>query len=389
MILTGIPALEEWCKHVTSGYAGVNIVNMTQSWRSGLAFCAIIARFRPDLLDYARLEGGQVFRNCDLAFSVAEEHLGIPSLLDPKDMVERDQLDKLSIITYLAQFYHKFSDQAPMPAARVSLCKDDSIEKDGNATKDSGLDDSSVSSRESSPVLSSFSDLMENGKYYRSPDDDKSETPGPSLQMMSNKPTKFEKVHRQICLGENNLSYEMSSASSTTKQSMSNTVEEDYPSSMKKAYYRSFESLLDRKHKPFESLDAASETKKMEIKASAFTTALNKFNSLSTSNITKVKDTNPTKPNSSSIQTQCTASQTLYSSTLVHSQGTQTEDREDICVTCCNTVVRGGMDYHTHSGYNTEQSQSVNICRLNSNHVTYQYDRTPNKGLYQTYSTLV
>jgi hypothetical protein len=33
--------------------------------------------------------------------------------------------------TYLAQFYHKFSDQAPMPAARVSLGKDDSIQRDG------------------------------------------------------------------------------------------------------------------------------------------------------------------------------------------------------------------------------------------------------------------
>ena len=99
MILTGIPALQVWCKRVTSGYAKVNIVNMTESWRSGLAFCAIIARFRPDLLDYARIEDGHIFTNCSLAFNIAEEHLGIPSLLDPKDMVEMQQLDKLSIIT--------------------------------------------------------------------------------------------------------------------------------------------------------------------------------------------------------------------------------------------------------------------------------------------------
>ena len=56
MILTGIPALEAWCKRVTSGYAGVNIIDMTDSWRSGLAFCAIIARFRPDLMDFTSLE---------------------------------------------------------------------------------------------------------------------------------------------------------------------------------------------------------------------------------------------------------------------------------------------------------------------------------------------
>ena len=106
MILSGIPALEAWCKHVTSGYAGVNIVDLTESWRSGLAFCAIIAWFRPDLLDFTRLEDGKSFRNCSLAFSIAEHHLDIPSLLDPKDMKEMEQLDKLSLIAYLAQFYN-------------------------------------------------------------------------------------------------------------------------------------------------------------------------------------------------------------------------------------------------------------------------------------------
>ena len=102
MILTGVPALEAWCKRVTSGYAGVSITDWSESWRSGLAFCAIIARFRPDLLTFARLEGGQAATNCSLAFDIAEEHLGIPALLDPQDIVESNQLDNLSIITYLA-----------------------------------------------------------------------------------------------------------------------------------------------------------------------------------------------------------------------------------------------------------------------------------------------
>ena len=93
MLLTmTITALEGWCKHVTAGYHRVSIVNMTESWRSGLAFCAIIARFRPDLMDYDKLKEGQVYNNCALAFDIAEDHLGVPSLLDPKDMVEMKQL---------------------------------------------------------------------------------------------------------------------------------------------------------------------------------------------------------------------------------------------------------------------------------------------------------
>ena len=148
MILTGITALLAWCKRITSGYAGVNVVNLTESWRSGLALCAIIARFRPDLLDYARLREGQVYNNCSLAFNIAEKDLGIARLLDAEDMVQMEQLDELSIITYLAQFYHKFRDQTPHPATRVSLDRQDTSERD------SGLDASSSSSRQSSSVLS-------------------------------------------------------------------------------------------------------------------------------------------------------------------------------------------------------------------------------------------
>lgn len=127
MLVTGAAGLEVWCRRVTGGYAGVRIVNMTESWRDGLAFCAIIHRFRPQLLDYASLEAGCVRRNCELAFSVAEKHLGIPSLLDPQDMLESLQLDKLSILTYVSQFYHKFSKESPTPATRRSIMSGSSM----------------------------------------------------------------------------------------------------------------------------------------------------------------------------------------------------------------------------------------------------------------------
>ena len=104
-MLQGTKALETWCCLVTEGYANVNIVNMSSSWRNGMAFCAIIHKFRPELINFDQLEPDDAFGNNELAFTTAEQHLGIPALLDPQDMVECEVLDRLSILTYLSQFY--------------------------------------------------------------------------------------------------------------------------------------------------------------------------------------------------------------------------------------------------------------------------------------------
>ena len=112
MAVTGTKALEIWCRRVTAGYSNVNILNMTTSWRSGLGFCAIIHHFCPHLIEFDSLDPDDVFGNNSLAFSTAEQHLGIPSLLDPHDMVECELLDRLSILTYLSQYHQVLTNQS-------------------------------------------------------------------------------------------------------------------------------------------------------------------------------------------------------------------------------------------------------------------------------------
>ena len=60
--------------------------------------------------DYHTLKPENIFENNDLAFRTAEDKLDIPNLLDPQDMVDCEDPDKFSVVTYVSQFYHLFKD---------------------------------------------------------------------------------------------------------------------------------------------------------------------------------------------------------------------------------------------------------------------------------------
>jgi len=129
MAVKGAKALEIWARRVTDGYPGVRVTDMSKSWKNGLAFCAIVHRFRPDLIDFYNLDPNQIERNCSLIFSLAEAELGIPSLLDPTDMAECKSPDRLSILTYLSEFYHKFkNEKSPQQSPEINK-KDEATEE--------------------------------------------------------------------------------------------------------------------------------------------------------------------------------------------------------------------------------------------------------------------
>ncbi|XP_064510565.1 F-actin-monooxygenase MICAL3 isoform X10 [Pseudopipra pipra] len=105
--------LLSWCQRQTDGYAGVNVTDLTMSWKSGLALCAIIHRYRPDLIDFDSLDEHDVEKNNQLAFDIAEKEFGISPIMTGKEMASVGEPDKLSMVMYLTQFYEMFKDTIP------------------------------------------------------------------------------------------------------------------------------------------------------------------------------------------------------------------------------------------------------------------------------------
>ncbi|XP_042268817.1 protein-methionine sulfoxide oxidase mical3a isoform X2 [Thunnus maccoyii] len=105
--------LLNWCQRQTEGYRNVNVRDLTMSWKSGLALCALIHRYRPDLIDFDSLDERDQEKNNQLSFDVAEREFGISPCMTGKEMSSVVEPDKLSMVMYLSQFYEMFKDTVP------------------------------------------------------------------------------------------------------------------------------------------------------------------------------------------------------------------------------------------------------------------------------------
>ena len=70
----GKMALILWCRSMSEGAAGVDIVDFGDSWQDGLGFCAIVSRFvPPEVLNFSSLSAANRVDNLNLAFNAADK----------------------------------------------------------------------------------------------------------------------------------------------------------------------------------------------------------------------------------------------------------------------------------------------------------------------------
>ncbi|ODV97571.1 hypothetical protein PACTADRAFT_47464 [Pachysolen tannophilus NRRL Y-2460] len=102
-----------WCQSCTKNHSNVNVENFTTSWNDGLALCAIIHRYKPELLNFESLNPTNNLSNIQQALNIATNELGIPQLLDCEDLA-KEIPDEKTVVSYLIEWYNKFHDMEHM-----------------------------------------------------------------------------------------------------------------------------------------------------------------------------------------------------------------------------------------------------------------------------------
>ncbi|KAF9433897.1 actinin alpha 2 [Entomortierella beljakovae] len=126
-------ALLRWVRYQLEDYSDVipPIQDFHRSWRTGLAFAALIHRHDPEYLPefYSEIlplpfETPDEWRGTlTKSFEIAFEKLSLPRLLDPEDLVDVETPDERSIMTYISEYFIIMSkhqlEQDPAIAAQM------------------------------------------------------------------------------------------------------------------------------------------------------------------------------------------------------------------------------------------------------------------------------
>ncbi|XP_056463076.1 F-actin-monooxygenase mical2b isoform X4 [Gadus chalcogrammus] len=120
-----------WCQKQTEGYRNVSVTDLTSSWRSGLALCALIHRFNSQLVDFSSLTEEDAAANLQLAFDVGQREFGVAPFTSGQELSAAPDVDKTQMILYLSKFYELFRG-TPLPQTGLRVADENSVEYPSN-----------------------------------------------------------------------------------------------------------------------------------------------------------------------------------------------------------------------------------------------------------------
>ncbi|XP_030232014.1 F-actin-monooxygenase MICAL2 isoform X3 [Gadus morhua] len=120
-----------WCQKQTEGYRNVSVTDLTSSWHSGLALCALIHRFNSQLVDFSSLTEEDAAANLQLAFDVGQREFGVAPFTSGQELSAAPDVDKTQMILYLSKIYELFRG-TPLPQTGLRVADENSVEYPSN-----------------------------------------------------------------------------------------------------------------------------------------------------------------------------------------------------------------------------------------------------------------
>lgn len=130
-----------WLKRQVALHNNIYIEDTCSSFKDGLALCAIIHRYRPDLIEFYSLQSSDMAANNQLAFDILEKEYGIlpvsagaaakrtsvwllekvetfheyyfAQVMTGVEMEKCEVPDNLTMLSYLTQIYDTFKGEIP------------------------------------------------------------------------------------------------------------------------------------------------------------------------------------------------------------------------------------------------------------------------------------
>lgn len=109
-----------WVQNQLKGYPGIKVTNFGKSWHNGMAFCALIHKFRPKLLDIDSCSPTDPKGNLKKAFEGAERFFGLEQYLTVDDVAK---LDSKSMLVYVSEYYYGIAEERKRDLAAKRIGK--------------------------------------------------------------------------------------------------------------------------------------------------------------------------------------------------------------------------------------------------------------------------